>query len=104
MIELGRVCIKTAGRDAKQYCVITEIIDNRYVMIDGATRRKRCNIKHLEPLSQVLKIKPKASTEEVATIFKDLGVVVKKTTPKTSKPAKPVKVRKSSLKQKPNKK
>ena len=35
MMEVGRVCIKLAGRDAKQYCVITEVLDNTYVMIDG---------------------------------------------------------------------
>lgn len=93
MIEVGRVCIKLAGRDAKQYCVVTEVIDNTYVMIDGQTRRKRCNIKHLEPLNKLLKIKAKASHEDVKTAFKELNVEIKEHKKKDKKTAKPIKKR-----------
>ena len=60
MIEIGRLCMKIAGRDAGRYCLIIEIIDKTYVLIDGATRRKKCNISHLELLGKVAKVKAKA--------------------------------------------
>ena len=41
MIEVGRLCVKIAGRDAGKKCVITELIDEKLVMIDGETRRRK---------------------------------------------------------------
>ena len=52
MIDIGRVCIKLAGRDAGKKCVIVGILDDKTVMIDGETRRRKCNILHLEPLKE----------------------------------------------------
>jgi large subunit ribosomal protein L14e len=57
MYQIGRLCVKLAGRDARKKCVIIDVLDNNFVMIDGQTRRKKCNIRHLEPLDKVLKIK-----------------------------------------------
>src|SRR3989344_3996604 len=57
MIEIGRLCLKTAGRDAGMKCVIVDILDDKFVLIDGQTRRRKCNILHLEPLKEVIKIK-----------------------------------------------
>lgn len=73
MMEVGRVCMKIAGRDANNMCVIVEMLDNNYVLIDGETRRKKCNIKHLEPTRKVIKIKSGASREEVKDAFTKLG-------------------------------
>lgn len=90
MIEIGRLCVKIAGRDAGKKCVVVDLLDKNYVLIDGATRRKKCNISHLEPISLVIKIKKKASHEEVVSEFKKLGidVVEKKPKPKKEKPSK----------------
>ena len=60
MIEIGRVCVKTAGRDAGLKCVVIDI-DKKLVLIDGQTRRRKCGIAHLEPTKDVLKIKKGAS-------------------------------------------
>lgn len=38
-MEIGRVCIKIAGRDAGMKCVVVEQLDNNFVLIDGQTRR-----------------------------------------------------------------
>lgn len=65
MFEIGRVCLKIAGRDAGNTAIVVDTIDNNYVLVDGNVRRKKCNINHLEPLADVLKIKKGASTEEV---------------------------------------
>ena len=46
MFNIGRVCVKLAGRDAGQKCVIVEILDEKTVLIDGMTRRRKCNKLH----------------------------------------------------------
>ncbi|MBL7055183.1 50S ribosomal protein L14e [Candidatus Woesearchaeota archaeon] len=97
MIEIGRLAIKTAGRDAGCKCVVVEILDNNYVLIDGGTRRRKCNIIHLEPLNEVIKIKKGASHEEVNAEFKKLKLEVRETKPKETKD-RPKKVRKEKKK------
>ena len=73
MMDIGRVCIKIAGRDAGKKCVIVNVIDDNFVLIDGETRRRKCNVKHLEPLLTRVEISQDANREEVA---KALGVVI----------------------------
>jgi large subunit ribosomal protein L14e len=66
IIEVGRVCRKTTGKDAGKYCVIVEKIDDNYVMTEGvAQKKKKTNIKHLEPIPKVLEIKKGASLEDI---------------------------------------
>ena len=96
MIEVGRLCVKIAGRDAGLKCLIVEILDNNYVLIDGETRRRKCNILHLEPLKEVIKIKKGASHEEIKKEFEKLGLEAKETKPKEAK-KKPLKVRKKKV-------
>ncbi|KZX10887.1 50S ribosomal protein L14e [Methanobrevibacter oralis] len=49
-IEVGRVCVKTSGREAGKKCAIIEIIDENYVEVVGEdVKNRRCNIAHLEP-------------------------------------------------------
>ncbi len=75
MLDVGRLCIKTAGREAGQKCVIVESIDENFVTVDGNVRRKRCNILHLEPLKETLEIEKGASREEVKEAFKKAGIL-----------------------------
>lgn len=57
-IEVGRVCIKTAGREAGEKCVIVDIIDEKFVEVIGTSvKNRRCNINHLEPLETSIEIK-----------------------------------------------
>jgi large subunit ribosomal protein L14e len=74
MMEIGRLCMKIAGRDANNTCVVVDLLEGNYVLVDGETRRKKCNIKHLEPLNKVVKIKKGASRDEVKKVFSDLGL------------------------------
>ena len=85
-IEIGRVCIKTAGRDAGNYCAIVDTFDNNFALIDGGTRRRKCNILHLEPTSKLIEISKGASHEAVAEAFKGLNLPVWGTKPKTKQP------------------
>jgi len=97
MIEVGRLCIKTAGRDAGMKCVVVEILENNMVLIDGQTRRRKCNMLHLEPLDQVIQIKPKASHDEITEEFSKLQIEVKDSKAKETE-ARPKKVRKKKVK------
>ena len=51
-IEVGRICVKTKGRDSGEKVVITKIIDDSFVMIRSPARKKgdrKCAVLHLEP-------------------------------------------------------
>ncbi len=108
----GRLCLKTAGRDAGLKCVVVEAIDNMYVLVDGQTRRKKVNIKHLEPFAQVIEIPSKASHEDILKILQKEGISAtekksRKETKRTRKTKKTKKVSSASAaakKEKPAKK
>jgi len=103
MMDVGRICVKIAGRDAGLKCVVVDLIDDSYVLIDGETRRKKCNKKHLEPLNDTIKINKKASHETVVSEFKKLGIEIKEKVKKEKKAGKPAKkkvVKKKEVKEK----
>lgn len=69
-IEVGRVCVKTKGRDAGKYCVITGIVDNSFVTISGpkklnGIKTKKCNATHLVYTEKKIDIKEKAKDDEI---------------------------------------
>lgn len=76
LFTVGRICIKLAGRDAGKYCVIVESIDDNYVIIDGQTRRRKCNVLHLDPTNKTVDIKSKASSEDVKIALESENIVV----------------------------
>lgn len=72
-IEVGRICVKIAGREAGEKCVIVEIIDDNYVEVVGSTiKNRKCNLKHLEPVDQTIEIK----SDDVEAIKKDLAAAI----------------------------
>lgn len=89
MLEIGRLCIKTAGRGAGSKIVIVDILDKNFVLIDGQVKRKRCNISHLEPLPQIIKIKKNASSDEVKKELEKLNIKINKKINKIKKTKKP---------------
>jgi len=69
--DIGRLCVKTLGREAGYHCVIVDIIDKNYLLIDGLkVRRRRVNFNHIEPIAEILEIKKGASHEEIETAIK----------------------------------
>ena len=71
-IEVGRVCVKIAGREAGEKCVIVEIIDDKFVEVVGTNiKNRRCNIKHLEPVDETIEIK----SDNVDEIKKELEAI-----------------------------
>jgi large subunit ribosomal protein L14e len=104
MFEIGRICMKIAGRDAGKKCVIIDVIDQHYVLIDGQTRRRKCNINHLEPLNQLVQISKNAPVPEVIRVLKEISIEVEEKKPKAkataakAKTEKPKRMRKKKEK------
>jgi len=98
MYEIGRICLKIAGRDANNMCVVVDNIDDSTVLIDGQTRRKNCNVKHLEPTTKVVNLAKGASHEEVKKALKTLNIeVADKKSKKPSERPKKAKVSKEKV-------
>jgi len=87
MFEIGRLCVKIAGRDAGLKCIVIDKIDDNYVLIDGQTRRRKCNIKHLEPIDKVLKVKKGLAHDEVLKELKKEGIEIKEKVKRKKKTA-----------------
>ena len=69
--DIGRICVKTMGREAGKYCVVVDIIDKNYILIDGLkVKRRRTNYKHIEPISETIDIKKGASHKDVEAAIK----------------------------------
>ena len=94
-IDIGRLCVKVAGRDAGKKCVIIDILDERYVLVDGETRRRKTNILHIEPMAQIVKIEKNASHVDVAKALEEFGISARNTKPR-QKTQRPRKIRKNS--------
>ncbi len=62
---VGAVCMKVAGRDAGKLCVVTEVLDNQFVKVDGYTRPRKVNVNHLEPLGKQVDVKKGADSKAV---------------------------------------
>ena len=77
LLDIGRVCIKTAGREAGKIAVIVDKVDNKFVLVDGQVKRRKCNIMHLEPTNKFVKIKKAASHEDVVKVLASIGIEVK---------------------------
>ena len=86
-MEIGTVCVKIAGRDAGLKCVVVEDLGKHLVLIDGQTRRRKCNLAHLEPLQQKLDIEKGASHEKVVAAFKAVDVSIVERKSKAKVPA-----------------
>lgn len=82
MFEIGRVCVKTAGRDAKGYCVIVDVLDRNHFLVDGGVRRRKVNSLHLMPLDKKVNLKKGASTADVKKAMDKLGYPMWETKPK----------------------
>ena len=77
-VEVGRICIKVAGREAGKRCIVVDVMDKSFVMITGpknltGVRRKRANMNHLLALSDKVDLKRGASDDEVTSVLKDAG-------------------------------
>ncbi len=77
-VEVGRICVKLAGRETGRKCVIIDVMDKSFVLITGpqkttGVKRKRVNINHVKPLQDKIDIPRGASDDEVAAVLKNAG-------------------------------
>lgn len=82
MFEIGRVCMKIAGREAGKYCIVLKKEEPGFVLITGPksltkVKRRKCNIHHLEPLVEKIKIKAEASDEDILKAYKEANLLEK---------------------------
>ncbi len=69
--DIGRLCVKTMGREAGHYCVIVDVVDKNYILIDGVNiKRRRVNFKHIEPIQETIQISKGASHDQVLAAIK----------------------------------
>ena len=78
-IEVGRVIVKTAGREALMKAVIVDLVDQNFVLISGGgvspIKRRRCNIKHLRPLENIIDIKRGAKDDTIQKAIEKADLV-----------------------------
>ena len=82
MLDVGRMCLKVAGRESGKYCCIVKKIDQNFVLVTGprpstGVKRRKCNITHLEPLPEKIKIQAEASDEDVLAAYSSSGLFQK---------------------------
>ena len=74
-VEVGRVCVKLAGREAGKKCVVVDVIDKNFVLVTGpvnvsGVKRRRLNVGHVEPLDVKVKIEKGDDDEVVVEALK----------------------------------
>jgi len=77
-IEVGRICIKQAGREIGQKCVVIDVMDKSFILVTGpkkltGIKRRRVNLNHVSPLSDKIEVKRGASDEEVTQALDAAG-------------------------------
>jgi len=79
-IEVGRLCVKQAGRECCHKCVVIDVMDKSFVLVTGpkkltGVKRRRVNINHIMPLEDKIEIKRAASDDEVAQALEAQGKI-----------------------------
>jgi large subunit ribosomal protein L14e len=77
-IEVGRICMKVAGRENGKKCVIVDVMDKSFALITGpktvtGVKRKRVNLSHIMPLQDKVDLKRGASDDEVTSTLTAAG-------------------------------
>ena len=77
-VEVGRICIKTAGREKNKKCVIIDVMDKSFALITGpkmvtGVKRKRANLNHIMPMEDKIELNRGATDEEVTSALKAVG-------------------------------
>jgi large subunit ribosomal protein L14e len=81
-VEVGRVCVKIAGRETGRRCVVVDVVDKNFVVVTGpvkvsGVKRRRVNIGHVEPTEMKVKIGRGDGDNEVVEALKAAGLLDK---------------------------
>ena len=79
-VEVGRVCVKLAGREAGKKCVVVDVIDKNFVLVTGpvkvsGVKRRRVNVNHVEPMDLKVNIKKGDDDDVVMEALKKAGLL-----------------------------
>ena len=87
VLEIGRVCMKIAGREAGRYCVVIKEAgkakdEKSFVFVTGprlltGVKRRKVNIDHLKATEHKVEVKENATDEEVLGGYEKAGLVPK---------------------------
>lgn len=75
-IKIGRICVKTKGRESGKKCIIVDIIDKSFVLVTGpkslsGVKRRRVNTNHIVPLEDLILISKGANDDEVLKVLQE---------------------------------
>lgn len=78
--EIGRIVVKTRGREAGLKCVIVDTAEDGTVIVTGpkqltGVRRRKANLMHLVFTPNKIDIKRNASDEEVTSAIEKAGLI-----------------------------
>lgn len=87
-LDIGRICIKTAGRESGKYCVVLKKLvyektkSDSFVLVAGpklltGVKRRRSNIQHLKPTAYTLEVKEDATDEEIISAYDKANLITK---------------------------
>lgn len=81
-LEVGRVCLKTAGDESGKVCVVVKKMNGNFVLVTGpklltGVKRRRSNTGHLRPTQDILEIKEDINDEEIIEAYKKSGLITK---------------------------
>ena len=87
VLEIGRVCLKIAGREAGKYCIVIKPAgkskeEKSFVFVTGprlltGVKRRKCNIDHLKATDYKLEISDNATDEQAIAAYEKAGLIVK---------------------------
>jgi large subunit ribosomal protein L14e len=77
-IEVGRICVKIAGRETGHKCVIVDVVDKNFILITGpkeisGIKRRRVNINHVEPTNDKIDLGRDSSDKDVVKALETAG-------------------------------
>lgn len=71
-MEVGQICIKTKGREAGRKVIVLTAPKEGRVLIDGnKVKRRECNMLHLFPINEKVKIAKEAPHDAVVKALKN---------------------------------
>ena len=77
-IEIGRICVKQAGREQGKKCIIVDVMDKSFILVTGpknltGVKRRRVNLEHVSVLEDKVEVRRGASDEEVVQVLETVG-------------------------------
>jgi large subunit ribosomal protein L14e len=87
VLEVGRVCMKIAGREAGKYCVVIKPAgkdkdEKSFVLVSGpkmltGVKRRKANTEHLKATEHKIDIPDDAADDQIFSAYEKVGLIAK---------------------------